>query len=138
MTDRLLFSEILQAVIEAHDARQYQVLAALYSSMITARDLLRELERLSAQARERSERHVENGVFNFMQVWVLGGCLEEPLLSEMRRFPDDRIKELIVSSPSSAPSPFSSTTRRCKWITRLRQPKKVLDNITSMGNQQIV
>ena len=113
ITDRLPFSEILQAVIEEHDTREYQVLAALYPSMITARDLLHEVARLWAQARERSERHVEKGVYKFMRVWVLNGHLEEPLLSEMRRFPDPRIKDLI---------------------DRPEKPKKVLQN---MGSRKI-
>ena len=116
MTDRLPFSETLQAVIEDHDERQYKVLAVLYPSMITAGDLLREVERLSAQARDRSEKHMVNGAFTFMQVWVQSGHFEEPLLSEMRRFPDGRIKNLI---------------------DRPRKPKK-LENIASMGRQEIV
>ncbi len=71
--DRLPFSEFLQAVIGKHDTREYQVLAASYPSMITARNLLREAERLWAQARERCERQAENGVFNFVRVWLLSG-----------------------------------------------------------------
>ena len=113
ITDRLPFLEILQAVIEGQDTHEYQVLAALYPSMTTARGLLQEAKRLSYKP---SERRVENGVFNFMQVWVLSGHFEEPLLSEMRRFPDDRIKNLI---------------------DRPRKPKK-LENIASMGRQEIV
>ncbi len=119
ITDRLPFSEILQAVIEGQDTREYQVLATIYPSMITAHDLLSEVEWLLAQARERSKRRVVNGVFNFMRVWVLSGHLEEPLLSEMRRFPDVRIKNLIDRP-------------------RKRKPKKVLKNIASIGSQEIV
>ena len=111
--DRVPFSRILQTVI---DARQYKVLAALYPSMTTARDLLHEAKGLSAQARKRSERRVEDGVFEFMQVWVLSGHFEEPLLEEMRHFPDRRIKNLI---------------------DRPRKPKK-LENIASMGSEDIV
>ncbi len=113
VTDRLPFSEILQAVIKE---RQYKVLAALWPSMTTAHDLLRQAEKLSAQARKRSERRMEDDVFTFMQVWVHSGHFEEPLLSEMRRFPDGRIKDLI---------------------DRPRKPKK-LENIASMGMQEIV
>src|SRR5258708_35517651 len=81
ITDRLPFSETLQTVIEEHDERQCKVLAILYPSMITAGDLLREVEGLLVQARERSERHVENVVYQFMRVWVLSGHLTEPFLS---------------------------------------------------------
>src|SRR5260221_857758 len=82
ITDRIPFSEILQAVIEGHDMREYQVLAVMYPSMITAGDLLRELERLLVQAHKQPEMNVGNGVFNFMQVWTLSGHLEKPSLSE--------------------------------------------------------
>ncbi len=107
--------------------------------MITARDLLREVEKLLAQARERSERHVENGVFKFMQVWVLSGHLEESLLSEMRRFPDIRIKNLIDCPPYPAAGPFSlGSNNPPASPSGGRQPKKVLGNIASMGSQEIV
>src|SRR6266436_5798764 len=67
ITDRLPFSGILQAVIEKHDTREYIMLAALCPCIVTAHDLLREVERLWAQARERSERDVEIGVFHFIR-----------------------------------------------------------------------
>src|SRR5258708_15112717 len=103
ITDRLPFLEILQAVIEGQDTHEYQVLAALYPSMITARDLLREVETLSAQAREPS---VANGVYQFMR--VLKGYLEAPLLSAMPRFSDVRINNLIDHHSSRpAARPFS-------------------------------
>src|SRR5258708_1192183 len=139
ITDRLPFSEILQTVIEEHDERQYKVLAILYPSMITARDLLREVEKLLVQARERSERHVENGVFKFMQVWVLSGHLEESLLSEMRRFSDIRIKNLIDCPPYPAARPFSlGSNNPPASPSGGRRPKKVLGNIASMGSREIV
>src|SRR5258708_2579393 len=149
ITDRLPFSEILQAVIEEHDRREYQVLAALYPSMITARDLVREVETLSAQARERSEKYIANGVYQFMRVWVLNGYLEESFLSEMRLFPDDRIKNLIDHPSRPAARPFSpgSTNSLASYSTtsngggkprgKPRKPKKVRHNVASMRSREI-
>src|SRR5258708_15335931 len=142
--DRLPFSEFLQAVIGKHDTREYQVLAASYPSMITARNLLREAERLWAQARERCERQSENGVFNFVRVWLLSGHLEEPLLSEMRHFPDVRIRSLIDRLSHSAESPFSLRSNNSPELLvamrgsgqKPRKPKKKLQNIASMRSEE--
>ncbi len=147
MTDRLPFSETLQAVIEEHDERQYKVLAVLYPSMISAGDLLREVERLSAQARDRSEKHMVNGAFTFMQVWVLSGHLEESILSEMRRLPDVRIKDFIDRPLYPAARPFSLGSNNSLPLHRTtpnggrgkaRKPKKVPDSVASMGSEEIV
>src|SRR5258708_28086366 len=105
ITDHIPFSEILQAVIEGHDMHKYQVLAVMYPSMITTGDLLCELERVLVQAHsERPERHVGNGIFNFMQVWTLSRHLEKPSLSEMWHFPNVCINDC---PPYSAARPFS-------------------------------
>ncbi len=142
ITDCIPFSEILQAVIEGHDMHEYQVLAVMYPSMITAGDLLHELERLLVQVHKWPERHVGNGIFNFMQVWTLSRHLEKPSLSEMQCFPNVCINDC---PPYSAARPFSLWSNNtlaplCTMFSGGGKPwkLKVQHNIASMRSQEIV
>ena len=81
--NRVQFNEIFQRVIEKQNKDDYQLLAIMYPSMITAHGLLRAIESRFEQARQQRER---GAVLDFMQEWVLSGQLDDSLLLEMEDF----------------------------------------------------
>ena len=159
MVDRVQFKEIIQRVIEKQNKDDYQLLAIMYPSMISAYGLLHALESLFEEAHQQSETRVGKGVLDFIQEWVLSGQLDDSLLLEMENFVSGQpssthslgpqiscVKNLICRLRSSqSPSTFSyksispqpSVSTMSSGGKASRKHEKALKELTSMKDSDI-